>query len=96
MSSAAASAENTEGQKKSGNPFAPISSAGGTSTDNEKDEGNLPNEAKQVQLSGKQKETPTQPGADRMPKNSGRKDNVQTGTSMDKDNAVAPEGVGGP
>lgn len=56
----------------------------------------MPNEAKQVQLSGQQKETPTQPGSDRMPKNSGKKDNVQTGNSLDKDNAVSPEGVGGP
>lgn len=96
LSSATARAGNEEGQKKSGNPFAPTSSAGGTPTDNEKDEDDLPNEAKQVQMSGKQKETPTQPGSDRMPKNSGRKDNVQTGNSVDKDNAVAPEGVGGP
>ena len=47
-------------------------------------------------MSSQQEETPTQPGSDRMPKNSGRKDNVQTGNPIDKDNAVAAEGVGGP
>ncbi|KAL0054666.1 hypothetical protein WJX82_000732 [Trebouxia sp. C0006] len=43
-----------EAQKTAGNPYAPTSSAGGTPTDNKDDEGKMPEEAKEVQMSGQQ------------------------------------------
>lgn len=55
-----------EGQEKAGNPYAPTDSAGGTPTDNKEGEGNLPEEAKEAQMTGQQggPEARSKPGAE--------------------------------
>lgn len=81
FSSARLNSLSDEAQKKAGNPYAPTDSAGGTPADNAEDHSNLPNEAKQAQMSPEQEKTDTQPGSDRMPKNSGDEKNKQLPTS---------------